>query len=117
MMVSKPVAWWLLMLWSPDDHKERGAEADPVAVVGQLQGRHPGIDVLGLVGQRVERVVADDPVKGMVDVETVDVPVARPAEIGGVDRVRLKDPDRIGPDQEAVVVELEAGLVMVVSGR
>ena len=43
--------------------EERRAEADPVAVVGQFDGGHLGVDVLRLVGERVEAVVAERPVE------------------------------------------------------
>ena len=44
----------------------------------------------------------------------VDVAVARPAQVEGIDLVRPEDADRVGPDQEPVVVELEARRVVVV---
>ena len=43
-----------------------------------------------------------------------DVAVAGPAEVGDVDLVRLEDADRVGADQEAVLVELERRRVVVV---
>ena len=94
--------------------EERGAEAHPVAVVGQFHGGDLGVDVLRLVGQRVEAVVADGPVELVGEVEAADVAVAGPAEVGDVDLVRLEDADRVGPHQEVVLVEVEARLVVVV---
>ena len=43
-----------------------------------------------------------------------DVPVAGKADIIGVDLVGLKDADGIGPDEKAVVVEMDGRLVVVV---
>src|SRR5262245_27554224 len=54
------------------------------------------------------------PVDGMADVERTNVPVAGPAQVGDIDRVRLKDADRIGTDEEAVRVELERRRIVVV---
>ena len=53
----------------------------------------------------------------MRDVEAVDVAVAGPAEVGHVEPVRLEDADRVGPDQEVVLVEVERRRVVVVDGR
>ena len=101
------------MSWSPEAQKNdvrkriqsRSIDSSRAAI---------GRDVLGLIGERVERIVAERPVERVIDVEAVDVPIARPAQVDDVERVRLKDADGIGADQEAVVVELEGRLVVIV---
>src|SRR5262249_56495625 len=92
----------------------RGAEPHPVPVVGQLQRRHPGVDILRLAGPRVVGVAADHPVHGVRDVVAVDVAVPGPAD---VDRVDLVGPRRARRCQPAgggrvarVVVVVQAHL-------
>src|SRR5262249_26283205 len=71
---------------------------------------------LRLIGDRIERVAAQGKIERVRDVEAIDVPVARPAEIGDVEPVRLEHADRIGAHQKAVLVKLEAGVVVVGGG-
>ena len=44
----------------------------------------------------------------------VDVPVARPAKVDHIEFMGLEDAHRVGPDQEAVRVEVLRGVVVVV---
>src|SRR6185436_7692594 len=62
--------------------KVRGAEANPVPVVGKFQRPHPRVNVLPAAGNRIERVGAGDVITGLADVDPVDMPFARKAQSG-----------------------------------
>src|SRR5207302_9446728 len=64
--------------------------------------------------QRIEAVVPESPVKSVRDVVTADVPIAGPAEISDIQRVRREDADRIRPNEEVVLIEVERRTIMVV---
>lgn len=88
--------------------KERRAKPHPVAIVRQLDRGHLGIDAHRPTGQRVEAIVPQSPIKRMRDVEAVDASIAGPTQINRVDRMRLKDADRIGTSQEAVLIKIKS---------
>ncbi len=97
----------------------------PVAVERHLERRHAGEDVDLVVGtegrvgpgDRVEAVGAGGEVEGVVDVDPAEVAEAGPAEIERAHRVRRERAHRVGAHQEAVGVEVEAGLVAQVVER
>src|SRR5262249_59400626 len=81
-----------------------GAEVRPGEVVPQFHGGDHRGNVLRAAGQRVEGIVADGPVNGVVDVEAVDVAVPRQAEVDHVEVAGLGHPGR------GVVGVVNAGL-------
>ena len=65
-------------------------------------------------GKRVQVVVTQHPIEGVVDVDAIDVPVAGPAQIHGANLMGLKHADRIGPHQESVPVKHQPVTVVLV---
>ena len=68
-------------------------------------------------GDRIQIVVAEDVVDGVIDVEAADVAESRFAEVRGADLVRREDADRRGTHQDAVAVVVERGRRRARSGR
>ena len=94
--------------------KERSFEANPVAVDGEFERGHLGVDILRCSRDRVHAVSANSPVEGIRDVDPSDMPLPCHPEVIGFDAVWLVDADGIGTSQEVVLVEVEGGLVVVV---
>ena len=80
------------------------ARPDPIAIVGDLERRHAGADADAVAilefrigtGDRIELVVAEDVVDGVIDVETADVAESRLAEVGGAISCGVKSPTGAG---------------------
>src|SRR5262249_54366660 len=90
--------------------QKRGAKAGPIAIVGKLDGAHLGVDVLRLVGERIQTVTAERPIEGVSDVISANVAITGPAEIGDIEPVGLKDADRGGPHEKIVLVVMKRRL-------
>ena len=74
------------------------------------------VDVLRILlrRNRIEIVAAEGLVERVRDVDALDVAVAGDARISGAHLVRQREADRGGTNQEAVLVDQEAGLIVIV---
>src|SRR5207244_150423 len=80
----------------------------------KIERRQRAGDVWLAVADRVAAVAAERQIEGVRDVVAVDVAVAVQAEIDDVHLMSLEHAGRVGAGQEAVVVEQETALVVVV---
>ena len=78
------------------------------------------VDSNGAAGDAIKAIVAESLIESVCDVDGADMAVAGPAEIDGMDAVR---PDHVigndgtdgsRPDEKAVVIEMDGGLIYVV---
>ena len=99
--------------------EERSVIANPILGDRQLERSHLRVDVDRPAGNRIEGIVAERLVKRIADIDALDVAVSGPAQIVGANAVLDDIPvndvaDWRRPDQEAVIVVVQTGIVAVV---
>ncbi len=102
---------------------ERGnAIADPIAVVGKLDGGHLRVHGDGTTRDWIERVFAHGLIKSVREIDAANVAAAKPAEIADANTVRERTAsgsliddaaDGRGAHKKSVVVVMHARVILI----
>src|SRR5271163_2506170 len=112
-----PVPWISI----PGSIESGTLESNPILVNRKLERGHLRVDRNRAPGQRIETVGAESLVKRVCQIHAADVPIARPAEVGGVNAVCfdlvVEDDHANGrrAHQETVVVVMNSALIVVIT--
>src|SRR5437870_4873029 len=105
--------------------KGRDSIAHPIFVVREFPGSHLRVDRDAPSGSRIERVFAQRLIESVREIQAPNVAAAEPAEIPNANAVKNRTragilvddvADGRGPDEEAVVVVMQAGVVLIPRG-
>ena len=85
-----------------------------IAIIGEFKGAHEGAYRLGLIGEGISTIRAKGTIQRMVDIDLVNVAIARQTQVKHIQSVGAKDAHRIRPYKKIIIIKKESGIVVVV---